>query len=182
MWSKTKSYYCQDKKVNRDLTHNITYKDKNVIQQKVIDQRNKCFICNKDFSLDNQSSWDRIDCNLPHTLQNIVLTYVPCNIERSNRSLELVHTIIQCKQYTVDNHFPLVLSNIHVVEQIEEAIVGDLSNVWHRSNTAGETHISYLTYYYINKKVYSTNTENIVTHITNININALYPSIYSSSK
>jgi hypothetical protein len=57
MWSKTKSYYCQDKKANGDLTHNITYKDRNAIQQKVINQRNKCFICNKDFSLDNQPSW-----------------------------------------------------------------------------------------------------------------------------
>jgi hypothetical protein len=84
MLLKTKSYYCQDKKANRGLTHNITYKDRNAIQEKVIDQRNKCFICIKDFSLDNQPSWDRINCNIPHALQNIVLTCVPCNIERSN--------------------------------------------------------------------------------------------------
>jgi hypothetical protein len=32
MWSKTESYYCQDKKENRDLTHNIIYKDRNIIQ------------------------------------------------------------------------------------------------------------------------------------------------------
>jgi hypothetical protein len=68
MWSKTKSYYCQDKKANRDLTHNISVKDENAIQQKVIDQRNKYFTSNKDFSLDNQISWDIIDCNLLHTL------------------------------------------------------------------------------------------------------------------
>jgi hypothetical protein len=74
-------------------THNISVKDKNAVQQKVIDQKNKCFIYNKDFNLDNQPSWDRIDCNLPHTLQNIVLTCVPCNIETSNRSLELMQTI-----------------------------------------------------------------------------------------
>jgi hypothetical protein len=28
MWSKTRSYFCQDKKANQDLTHNITYRDK----------------------------------------------------------------------------------------------------------------------------------------------------------
>jgi hypothetical protein len=150
MWSKIKSYYFQDKKANRDLTHNITCKDRNAMEQKVIDQRNKCFICNKDFSLYKQPSWDRIDCNFSHTLQNIVFTCVPCNIERSNRSLELMQTLTQRKQYTLNNHFPLVLTNIHVVEQMQEAIVGCLSNVLHRYNIAGETHISFFTYDYIN--------------------------------
>jgi hypothetical protein len=37
MWFKTKSYFCQDKKANRDLKHNLCYKDKDKIQQKVID-------------------------------------------------------------------------------------------------------------------------------------------------
>jgi hypothetical protein len=63
---------------------------------------------------------------------------------------------------------------------MQEAIVGGLSNVWHRSNIAGETHISFLTYDYINKKVYSTDTKNKVTHITGVDFNALYPSAYSS--
>jgi hypothetical protein len=63
---------------------------------------------------------------------------------------------------------------------MQEAIVRGFIYVSHRSNIAGETHISYLTYDNINKKVYSTNTENIVTHITNIYFNALYPSAYGS--
>jgi hypothetical protein len=67
-----------------------------------------------------------------------------------------------------------------VVEQMQEAIVGGVSTVWQRSNIAGETHISYLTYNNINKKVYSTNTENIVTHITTVDFNTLYLSTYSS--
>jgi hypothetical protein len=85
-----------------------------------------------------------------------------------------MQTIIQHKQYTVENYFPLVLTNIYVVEQMQEAIVGGLSNVWHRSNVAGETFISYLTYDYINKKVYSTNIKNLVTHIAGLDFNALY--------
>jgi hypothetical protein len=63
---------------------------------------------------------------------------------------------------------------------MEEPIVGGLSNVWHRSNIAGETHISYLTYDYIKNKVYSTNTDNIVSHICGVDFNALYPSAYGS--
>jgi hypothetical protein len=63
---------------------------------------------------------------------------------------------------------------------MKNAIVGGLSNVWHRSNIAGETHISYLTYDYINKKVYSTNNDNTVTHICGVDFNALYPSAHSS--
>jgi hypothetical protein len=63
---------------------------------------------------------------------------------------------------------------------MQNAIVGGLSNVWHRSSIAVETHISFLTYVNINKKVYSTNTENTVTHITGVDFNPLYPSGYSS--
>jgi hypothetical protein len=86
-----------------------------------------------------------------------------------------MQTIMQCKQYTVDNYLRVVLTNIHVVEQIQEAIVGGLSNVWHRSNIVGEIFISYLTYDYINEKVYSTDTKNLVTHITGVDFNVLYP-------
>jgi hypothetical protein len=88
--------------------------------------------------------------------------------------------LTQRKQYALDNHFPLVLTNIHVVEQKQEVFVGGLSNVLQRSNIAGETHISFLTYDYINKNVHSTNAENIDTHITGVDFNALYPSVYSS--
>jgi hypothetical protein len=91
-----------------------------------------------------------------------------------------MQTLTQRKQYALDNHFPLVLTNIHVVEQMQNAIVGGLSNVWHRSNIVCETHISFLTYDYINKKVYSTNNDNIVTHICGVYFNALYPSVYGS--
>jgi hypothetical protein len=170
----------QNKKTNRDLTPDITYKDRNAIKQKVIDQRNKYFIYNKCFNFDIQPSWDRIHCNFSHILQNIVLTCVPYNIERSNRSVELMETLTQRKQYTLNNHFPLVLTNIHVVEQMEQAIVGGFRNVWHMSNIPGKTHINYLTYNYINKKVYNTNTENIVTDITCVDFNAHYQSAYSS--
>jgi hypothetical protein len=59
-------------------------------------------------------------------------------------------------------------------------MVGGLSNVWHRSNIDNETFISYLTYDFINKKVYSTDTKNLITHILGLDFNALHPSTYSS--
>jgi hypothetical protein len=63
---------------------------------------------------------------------------------------------------------------------MKEAIVGGVINVSHPANIEGETFISYLTYDFINKKVYSTNTKNLVTHITGVDLNPLCPSAYSS--
>jgi hypothetical protein len=115
---KTKNYFRQDKNAKREVSHKISYKERNEIQQKVINQTSKYFICNKQFNFDNIPSWDRIYYNLPHTLENIVLISVPSNIKRSNRFLELMQTIIQRKQYAIDNHFLLVLTKIHVLEQM----------------------------------------------------------------
>jgi hypothetical protein len=88
--------------------------------------------------MDNVRSWDKINCNISHTPQNIVLTCVPCNIERSNRSLELMQTFTKHKQYAVDNDYPVVLTNIHEVEQFQEAIVNGLCNISHISNIVRE--------------------------------------------
>jgi hypothetical protein len=62
---------------------------------------------------------------------------------------------------------------------MQNATVGGLSNVWYCSNIVDETFISYLTYDYINKKVYSSETKNLVTRITGVDFNALYSSAYS---
>jgi phage tail tube protein FII len=72
-----------------------------------------------------------------------------------------------------------VLTNESVIRQLQDAIVGGLSNVWHRSNVVGETYINYLKYDKEKRKVYSIDTENVVTHITGVDFNALYPSAYS---
>jgi hypothetical protein len=56
-----------------------------------------------------------------------------------------MQTLTQPKQYALDNHFPLVLTNIYVVEQMQEAVEDGLNNVWHRSNIAGETSSSFFT-------------------------------------
>jgi hypothetical protein len=53
---KKKKDYCQNKKANRELRHNIYCKDKNEMQQKIIIQNNRSVIYNKEFNLDNQPS------------------------------------------------------------------------------------------------------------------------------
>jgi hypothetical protein len=90
-----------------------------------MDQNNRCFVCRKEFEENNPPSPDRIDCHLVHTLENIVLTCVPCNKARSNQSLELVQTLVQLKQYAIDNNYPLWLKNENVIRQFQDAIVGD---------------------------------------------------------
>jgi hypothetical protein len=127
-----------------------------------MDQKNRCFICRKEFDENNPQSPDRIDCNLPHTVDNIVLSCVHYNKARSNQSLELVQT------------------NESVIRQLQDAIVAGLINVWHKSNVAGETYINYLKYDKEKWIVYSIHTENVVMHITGVDFNALYPSGYSS--
>jgi hypothetical protein len=150
------------------------------IQQKPMDENNRCFICRKEFEENNSQSPDRIDCHLAHTLENIVLTCVPCNKARSNQSLELVQTLVQLKQYAIDSNYPLVLTNESVIRQLQDAILGGLSNVWDLSNVAEETHINYLRYDKGKRKVYSIDGENVVTDITGVDFNALYPSAYLS--
>jgi hypothetical protein len=49
-------------------------KIKNEMHQKVINQNNRCLIHNKEFGLNN-----------PLSLENVVLTCILCNVERSNR-------------------------------------------------------------------------------------------------
>jgi hypothetical protein len=180
MIDKSKSCWGEDNyaKPRRDPIHNFRKWDTKKFQQKVMDQNNRCFICRKEFNENNPPSPDRIDCHLPHIVDNIVLCCVPCNKARCNQLLELVQTLVQLKQYVKENNYPLVLTNESVIRQLQDAIVGGLSNVWHRSNVIGEMYINYLKYDKEKRKVYSIDTENVVTHITGVDFNALYQSAY----
>jgi hypothetical protein len=87
---------------------------------------------------------------------------------------------MQLKQFAIDSNYPLVLTNESVIRKLQDVIVGELSNVWHRSNVAEETHINYLRYDKGKRKVYSIDTENVVAHIRCVDFNVLYPCTYSS--
>jgi hypothetical protein len=90
-----------------------------------MDQNNRYFICRKEFDETNPRFPDRIDCHLPHTIDNIVLCCIPCNKALSNQSLELVQTLVQLKQYAKENNYPLLLTNQSLIRQLQDAIVGD---------------------------------------------------------
>jgi hypothetical protein len=62
---------------------------------------------------------------------------------------------------------------------MQEGIVGDTTNAWKRPNIAAERSINFLTYDFLNNKVYSTDTKNIVTFITVVEYNGSDPSAYS---
>jgi hypothetical protein len=126
----------------------------------VINQNNKSIICRKEFDENNPPSPDRIECHLPHTEDNIVLSCAPCNKARSNQSLELVQTLEQLKQYVKENNYPLVLMNESVKRQLPDAIVGGLSNVWEGLNVADEICINYLKNDKGRRKVYRIGTKN----------------------
>jgi hypothetical protein len=61
---------------------------------------------------------------------------------------------------------------------LEEAKFGGLSNVGHRWNIAGETHINYLKYE--EGKVTSYDTSHVMTHVIGVDFNSLYPSVGAS--
>jgi hypothetical protein len=63
---------------------------------------------------------------------------------------------------------------------LNDCKTGGLSNVFHRYNVAGETFINKL--YYLDNKIISKDTPNIMTHICGVDFNSLYPSVYSSIK
>jgi hypothetical protein len=68
-------YQNQDQKAGRDITNNISAYDLKFIQDIIIKQNNRYYICNKQFiSFINPPSFDRIDNSQPHTKDIIVLT------------------------------------------------------------------------------------------------------------
>jgi hypothetical protein len=120
-------------------------------------------------------------CYLTHTVENVILNCISYNKARFNRSLKVVQTLVKLTHFAKNNNNPLVLTNESVIRQLQDAIVRRLSDMWCRSNVAGETRINYLKYDKGKRKVYRIDADSIVTHITEgVDFNALYPSTYSS--
>jgi hypothetical protein len=180
MVKKCEGYKTQDVKKNRDVSNNITVNDVSKIQEIIKLQNNKCFICDEDFHLQKEPTFDRIDNHLSHSLNNIVLTCNECNRRRSNRSLEEVQLEVQLLKYAKANQLPLTLIDERVVALVQRGITGGLSNVYHRYNVSGTTKINKLHFDAEREKIVSKNTDNIMTHVTGVDFNSLYPSSYSS--
>jgi hypothetical protein len=180
LMKKCDSYNEQDKKKHRDISNNISIDDISSIQNMVKFQNNKCFICEEQFCFEKEPTFDRIENNFPHTLKNIVLCCVNCNRMRSNRSLEEVQLEVQLIKYAKRQKLPLTLIDDRVINLIQKGITGGLSNVYHRYNIRNKTKINKLYFDNNNKKVFSKNTDHLMTHVTGVDFNSLYPSSYSS--
>jgi hypothetical protein len=82
-----------------------------------------------------------------------------CNKVRSDRSLQLMYTLIQFENLAIQKLFPLILTNQNVIVKLQNAVVGGLNNVSLRSIVVGETIIFYYEYDMLKKNVYSIHTD-----------------------
>jgi hypothetical protein len=74
----------------------------------------------------------------------------------------------------------MVLTNEETIKHLENCKYGGLSNVMHRHNVAGETHINH--FRFEDGKVISYDETFIMTHVTSQDFNGLYPSVRASIK
>jgi hypothetical protein len=174
-----RGYNEQDKKANRPYKNNISVNDLIKVNKILKDQKYCCSICGSLLNTTNLT-FDRIDCDNPHTIDNITMACYDCNISRSNRDYYVVRLETKLRRFADRKGLPYVPDNEKVIRLLQEGITGGLSNVHHRKNIAGETHVNRLYYDIVNKKVISKDLEWIITHIVSFDFNSLYPSDYSS--
>ncbi|KAA6392810.1 MAG: hypothetical protein EZS28_011661 [Streblomastix strix] len=72
----------------------------------------------------------------------------------------------------------MTITDEEVYQILRSGITGGLSQVMHRYNAAGETKINQLKF--INGKVFSQDTDHIMTHLLTLDFNCQYPSVMSS--
>jgi hypothetical protein len=86
---KLSSYKSQDKKNNKfDEINIINYEN---IIEKLLSCKQKCYYCNvnmlllyDDYRCENQWTLDRIDNDIGHNTNNVVISCLKCNLERRN--------------------------------------------------------------------------------------------------
>ncbi len=177
---KCQSYVKQDQKQKRDTSNNVSDKDYHHFAH--IIKTSTCKLCGEPFTKDNKPSLDRIDNDKPHTKDNIQLTCEYCNKYKADRDEKVMKLRINLRKYCLLNNLPMTLAsnNKDAYKIIRGGITGGLSNVQHRINLKGITHINKMTYK--DKKVSNYDTLNIMTHFIGVDFNSLYPSAFSSMK
>ena len=186
-WSnKCSNYYYQDSKYNNSHPNNLRNLDKCVCENdydKFIKKYNKskcCYLCGEMFTNKNKPTLDRVDNNIGHEFDNCELACAECNKLRSREDANITRLRIQLKNYCKLHNLPTLITDENEYRSLRDNIVGGLSNVMHRVNVSGETHINKL--YYEQNKVISRNTNNIVSKIIGLDFNSLYPSVFSSKQ
>jgi hypothetical protein len=181
-WLKKKcdGYDKQDLKRKMNIDNNVKDYDFNAIAKKLAYQHHRCYICKRRFTAKDAPTFDRIENYKPHTLSNIKLACCACNVLRSRRDPDITKVKVQLRNFALKYNLPTSLTNEDTIKQLEGAKYGGLTNVMHRVNIAGETHIS--KFRYKERKVISELTEYVLTHILGIDFNSLYPSVMASIK
>ena len=84
--NKLNNYIQQDKKRKRDFSNNITYEES---IYKLLTSKLKCYYCKnnvkiiyKEIKDKNQWTFDRLNNNISHTNNNVVVCCLECNLKR----------------------------------------------------------------------------------------------------
>jgi hypothetical protein len=98
----------------------------------------RCNICKHFFTTNYNFSptLDRIDNKLGHTLDNIKLSCVSCNLIKNNKDEEVTRLRIQFRNFAIKFNLPMVLTNEDTIKHLERCKYGGLSNIMHRFNEA----------------------------------------------
>ena len=131
-----------------------------------------CYICQAKFTELNKPTLDRIDNKKGHSKDNVKPCCVYCNVTKSNKDENLTRLRIQLRNYALLNNLPMTIDNKIVYDKLRKSITGGLSNVQHRVNIKGKTHINH--FKYENNKVISYDTPHVMTHFCGVDFNSLY--------
>jgi hypothetical protein len=103
-----------------------------------------------------------------------------CNSVKADRDEKYTRLFIQLRRFALKHHLPTTLAkgDEEEYEVTRRNITGGISNVHNRKNIKGIDTIKNLEY--SDDKVHIIDTNNIITLITGIDFNSLYPSFYSS--
>ena len=184
---KCESYFKQDQKYNQ--TH--ATKPRNLEKCISVDDYDKflkiyenscCHLCGEHFTNTNKPTLDRINNDIGHELENCKLACAECNKLRKRDDPKITRLRTQLKKFCKLHHLPTLINDEQEYYSLRNNITGGLSNVQHRYNIKGETHINKFRYDAVNNKVISYDTQNIMTHVVGVDFNSLYPSSFSSTK
>jgi hypothetical protein len=178
---KLKGYHSQDTNKKRDASNNINLNQ----LEHLIRNSPKCYICQEPFTATNPPTLDRIDNSIGHTHKNVKACCEPCNTLKSDGNVNIVRDIVQRRKFCLLNNLPMPITDEVTYKILRVAVTGGISNVGHRINIAGLTHIIRLElvkYADGTIHVFSVDTQNVMTHITGCDFSSLYPPVFSSNE
>ncbi|KAA6366738.1 MAG: hypothetical protein EZS28_037735, partial [Streblomastix strix] len=175
--AKVESYIEQDSKKDRDSSNNVTIDDYDYYKEIFKNQR--CHMCNARFIWKNRPTLDRIDNSKGHSKDNVIPCCLYCNVCKANRDEKQMKLMIQLRKYALFKQLPMTLTSDEGYQLLRKGITGGISNVMHRYNIAGETRINHYEYDKENKCVYSIDSDNVMTHVVQLDFHSQYPSVMS---